>query len=371
MELDSSKSKVLHEQSIYSLRCHFKIKKSIGFGANGKVYLAKSKYDKKYYAIKPLLKNKQSQNEINLHWLSMDPCSHIVEIKYLCSTKKHYYLILEYMHGGSLVDLITSTTRKKFTEREIAKMMYQISQAVGHLHSKGIAHRDIKLENILCTYNEHNELILKLGDFGFAKEEKMGLISTKYTAPYVAPEVLNKNNYGIGCDVWSLGVVMFVLCCGYLPFCSSISSKKTELSQGMIDRIMNGQFDRKRSKEWNKLSQEAKELILGMIQVDPDKRITINQVINSKWIQNYSRVPSTKLSSAQIFKTINIQFYQCELENEFKKMRNYEHEQKNLNFDLTDNLLFIKRMNKLKIIKEEVEEDDGEEEDQLSFYDNL
>ncbi|RNA34354.1 MAP kinase-activated kinase 2 isoform X1 [Brachionus plicatilis] len=231
-----NKSSTLYDESIFSIKSKFKKLGVLGYGLNGGVFLAKSKKDKKFYAIKPFEKNEKSKNEINLHWECLGSCTNIVDIHALHSTNKNFYLILEYMEGGSLWDKIKNDD-KNFSEKDIVNIMRQICAAVNVLHSKGIAHRDIKLENILCS---GQNLIVKLAEFNFAKQEKLGLKSSKFTAPYVAPEVLCEPSYSISCDIWSLGVLMFILCCGYLPFSSSTES---DFSKGMIERIISEDLD--------------------------------------------------------------------------------------------------------------------------------
>lgn len=219
-------------------------------------------------------------------------------------------------------------------------------------------HRDLKLENILCSKKE-DDFVLKLGDFGFAKEVHLGLFSQKYTAPYVAPEILSCQNYGIGCDIWSLGVIMFVLCCGYLPFSNSVNAN---MSDGMKKRIMSGDFEY-RTKEWSCLSLEAKRLILGMLEVDPQKRLNISQVLESEW---FKIVPDTELNTLSNLKNISIFDFNSELESEFKKMRD-PIEQNLVPFDMCENYLFQKRMSKLNSIKEQ----DENNCDDKSDYDNI
>jgi mitogen-activated protein kinase-activated protein kinase 2 len=116
--------------------------------------------------------------------------------------------------------IIKNLLQKIFINAEVAKIMFQICSAVRHLHSMNIAHRDLKPENLLLTSNDENAKI-KLTDFGFAKEVNLGLVTPCYTPYYVAPEVLGNQQYDISCDIWSLGVIMYILCCGYPPFYSS------------------------------------------------------------------------------------------------------------------------------------------------------
>jgi len=181
------------------------------------------------------------------------------------------------MEGGELFAKI-SERQTPFTEQEVAKVMHQICAAVKHLHNLSIAHRDLKPENLLLTNNE--DPVIKLTDFGFAKEVNSGLVTPCYTPYYVAPEVLGSVKYDISCDIWSLGVIMYILCCGYPPF---YSTHGQPISPGMKRRIKAGEFAFPEN-EWARVSSEAKNLIKGMLETVPEKRITIDDVVRSKWI---------------------------------------------------------------------------------------
>jgi len=172
------------------------------------------------------------------------------------------------------------------------------------LHRRNIAHRDLKPENLL--YSERNfQSILKLTDFGFAKEvTQKGLETPCFTPYYAAPEVLNeKQRYDMSCDVWSMGVIMYVLLCGYPPFYSdhgfSISpGMKKRIKQGNIPYLfyllVSGEYTFP-DKEWKNISLTAKDLIKRMLTVDVNKRIDIYEFMNSPWVANVREVPSTPL----------------------------------------------------------------------------
>nr|CAD2164689.1 unnamed protein product [Meloidogyne enterolobii] len=110
-----------------------------------------------------------------------------------------------------------------FTEREAANIIYSICSAVGHLHRLGIAHRDIKPENLLYT-EPGSDGVLKLTDFGFAKRSEDGeksLVTPLYTPYYSSPEVFSSQKYDKACDIWAIGVISYILLCGYPPFFST------------------------------------------------------------------------------------------------------------------------------------------------------
>jgi mitogen-activated protein kinase-activated protein kinase 2 len=182
------------------------------------------------------------------------------------------------MEGGELFGKISERTTP-FTEQEVAKIMHQICSAIQHLHSMSIAHRDLKPENLLLT-NNGDDLEIKLTDFGFAKEVNLGLKTPCYTPYYVAPEVLGSEKYDVSCDIWSLGVVMYILCCGYPPF---YSTHGQPISPGMKKRIKAGEYAFPEA-EWSRVSKDAKDLIQGMLETMPEKRLTITKIMKSNWI---------------------------------------------------------------------------------------
>lgn len=150
-------------------------------------------------------------------------------------------------------------------------MMMKLLKAVNHCHSQNIAHRDIKPENILIT--EDNDL--KLIDFGLSKQVKNKKMKTIVGTPYyIAPEVL-QGKYGLKCDVWSLGVIMYILLSGYLPFGGSNAAD-------VFDKVTKGEYSFTQ-KEWKKVSDEGKDLISHMLQVDTKKRYTAEQCLKHKW----------------------------------------------------------------------------------------
>ena len=196
-------------------------------------------------------------------------------------------VIMECMNGGELFNRIQDRGEAAFTEREAARIMQMICTAVAHLHGMDIAHRDLKPENLLFS-SPHPEAILKLTDFGFAKETSIhsNLQTPCYTPYYVAPEVLSATRYDKSCDMWSLGVICYILLCGYPPF---YSNHGLAISPGMKKRIRAGQYDFP-SSEWSCVSSEAKNLIRGLLKTDPMERLSIEQVMAHDWISKHQMV---------------------------------------------------------------------------------
>ncbi|CAH1642281.1 unnamed protein product [Spodoptera littoralis] len=278
-------------------------------------------------ALKVLHDNTKARREVELHWRARG-CIHIVQV---IDVYENSYggrgcllVVMECMDGGELFQRIQDNREGAFTERQAAEIMHSICVAVRHLHDSNIAHRDIKPENLLYSSTQPNA-VLKLTDFGFAKETLTPadtLQTPCYTPYYVAPEVLGPEKYDKSCDIWSLGVVMYILLCGFPPFYSnhglaiSPGMKKARAERSApyaqvcfwsdgeppmlavrrpaLTRIRLGQYDFPEP-EWSNVSAEAKNLIRGMLSVDPAKRLTIQQVMSSPWIRQFTQVPQTPL----------------------------------------------------------------------------
>ncbi|KAG7493165.1 MAP kinase-activated protein kinase 2-like [Solea senegalensis] len=181
--------------------------------------------------------------------------------------------------------------------RKASEIMRDIGTAIKFLHDMDIAHRDIKPENLLYQSKNLNS-VLKLTDFGFAKETTLHnpLQTPCYTPYYVAPEVLGPEKYDKSCDMWSLGVIMYILLCGFPPFYSNTGQA---ISPGMKRRIRMGQYEFPKP-EWAEVSQEAKDLIHQLLKTEPTERMTIAQFMNHPWITQSVTVPSTPLHTTRV-----------------------------------------------------------------------
>jgi len=173
-------------------------------------------------------------------------------------------LITEYCNGGELFERVK--TMNGFTEKIAAFYMKQIISAVVHCHAQNIVHRDLKPENILFDSKKQSANV-KVIDFGTSRrfDPSKKLTKTLGTPYYIAPEVLHKN-YNEKCDVWSLGVILYIMLCGYPPF-NGRNEKE------ILKRVETGIFSFD-PEEWANISTEAKTLINKMLILDPSKRIS-------------------------------------------------------------------------------------------------
>uniref|UniRef100_A0AAZ3NZ14 non-specific serine/threonine protein kinase n=1 Tax=Oncorhynchus tshawytscha TaxID=74940 RepID=A0AAZ3NZ14_ONCTS len=242
----------------------------------------------------------KARREVELHWRA-SPCSHIVRImdiyENLYQGRKCLLIVMECMDGGELFSHIQDRGNQAFTEREASDIMKSIGEAIQYLHSIEIAHRDIKPENLLYT-SKKPDALLKLTDFGFAKEITTlnSLATPCYTPYYVAPEVLGPEKYDKSCDMWSLGVIMYILLCGYPPF---YSNHGLAISPGMKKRIRNGQYEFP-NPEWSDVSEDAKQLIRHLLKTEPTQRMSITEFMNHPWINQSMEVPQTPLHTSRV-----------------------------------------------------------------------
>jgi len=325
--------------------------KVLGLGINGKVVECYRKDNGQKYALKVLRDNSKARREVELHYLA---CEHenIVKIidvfeNQFCN-QKCILVIMECMEGGELFQAIQKRAESAFTEREAAKIIGKICSAVKYLHNLSIAHRDLKPENLLYTSKDPKKAELKLTDFGFAKRSDPNsnatcLLTSCFTPYYAAPEILSGNEYDKSCDLWSIGVITYILLCGYPPF---FSNSGQAMSAGMKKRIRAAEFEFP-EQEWKNVSEQAKDLIRNLLQVDPAKRMTIDQLNEHSWIVNNQDVPHTPLCTSKMLRKEEEKWeeVQEEMQNALAAMRvDTEVQLKQLH--LSENGLLAKRKNK-------------------------
>jgi len=188
-----------------------------------------------------------------------------------------YVIILtELVDGGELFYKIVDIG--SFSENDAARIVKQLCQGVKYLHSMGIAHRDLKPENLLCS-GDGADMVIKIADFGLSKVFNEGdqLKTSCGTPDYAAPEVIKmEGEYGKEVDMWAVGVITYVLLCGYPPF---YSENQTEL----FDQIMNAEYAFN-DPEWSTVSDNAKDFIKRLLVVEPSERMTAEQALEHDWI---------------------------------------------------------------------------------------
>ncbi|XP_031552797.1 serine/threonine-protein kinase SIK2-like isoform X2 [Actinia tenebrosa] len=264
----------------------YDIEKTIGKGNFSVVKLAKHRITKSKVAIKIIDKTqldetnlKKVYREINIMKLLQHP--YIVKLYQVMETKNMLYLVTEYASNGEMFDYLAHHGR--LSEKEAKKKFVQILSAVEYCHKRHVVHRDLKAENLLLDQNMN----IKIADFGFGNYYKPGNSLNTWcgSPPYAAPEVFEGKIYdGPQLDIWSLGVVLYVLVCGALPFDGSTL-------QTLRDRVLEGKF---RIPFF--MSTECEHLIRHMLVKDPHQRYTLDQIKKHKWLQNVEIPASGKPS---------------------------------------------------------------------------
>lgn len=195
------------------------------------------------------------------------------------STPTHLYIIIELATGGELFDRIIQ--KGHYTEADAAEVTRQIASALRYMHENGVAHRDLKPENVLYADTSAGAQV-KVTDFGLAKVTEADTYDVMRTAVgtpgYVAPEILTEDEYGPEVDVWSLGVILYILLCGFPPFHDNNMQK-------LFQKITKGQFSFP-SPAWDNISQEAKKLVQRMLIVDPAQRISVEEILGNPWVSH-------------------------------------------------------------------------------------
>ncbi|CAG9320051.1 unnamed protein product [Blepharisma stoltei] len=255
----------------------FKILQTLGSGGYGTVYKAQDKSSGLLRAVKAIDRSKMITEHILTEIENLINVDHpnIVRILEFIEESDTYYIITELCTGSNIIERITSS--EDFSENQAAKYMLQIFSALSHCHKLGIAHRDIKPDNLLLEHPGENSLV-KLIDFGHSSKiiENQKFTELLGTPYFVAPEVLDKN-YNEKCDLWSCGVVLFIILIGYPPF------NARDINE-LFRRIRKGKF-KTNTEEWRSISTEAQDLILHLLKLNVEERFSAEQAMNHKWIQ--------------------------------------------------------------------------------------
>ncbi|KAJ3119255.1 Map microtubule affinity-regulating kinase [Nowakowskiella sp. JEL0407] len=253
---------------------YYKFEKNVGEGNFAKVKLATHTITNEKVAVKIIDKTKLDKQtakklfrEVRIMKLLNHP--HIVRLYEVIDTPKELFLIMEYCAGGEIFDYLVAHGRMK--EKDARRCFRQILGAVEYCHNVHVIHRDLKAENLLL--DEH--MNVKIADFGFSNQFAPGQRLNTWcgSPPYAAPELFQGKEYsGPEVDIWSLGVVLYVLVCGSLPFDGSTLAK-------LRARVLAGKF-----KVPFYMSTDCERLIRRMLVLDPPKRISLDEIKKEKWI---------------------------------------------------------------------------------------
>lgn len=251
---------------------------TVGAGAFSVVKLAYHSESKLYFAAKIVPRLRLSHDDLEERFemeIRINQQMHhpgVVQIVDLLKDDLNYYIFMEFCPNGELFKYIIN--RKKLDEKETAFFMYQFLDSIRYVHSLGVAHRDLKPENLLLDSNCQ----LKISDFGLSKfVGTTEIVDTPCGSPcYASPECLSGQSYnGKKSDIWSIGVIMFAMCTGQLPW-----TKRNQAQ--LFQQIRNGDY-----KIPTSLSEECQDLIKKLMTVDPDRRITIVDALNHPFFKKY------------------------------------------------------------------------------------
>nr|XP_013796118.1 PREDICTED: ribosomal protein S6 kinase alpha-5 isoform X5 [Apteryx mantelli mantelli] len=247
------------------------------------------------YAVKIISKRMEANTQREITALKLcEGHPNVVKLHEVYHDQLHTFLVMELLKGGELLERIQK--KKHFSETEASHIMRRLVSAVSHMHDVGVVHRDLKPENLLFTDETDNSEI-KIIDFGFARlkpPDNQPLKTPCFTLHYAAPELLNHNGYDESCDLWSLGVILYTMLSGQVPFQSQDKSLTCTSALEIMKKIKKGEFSFE-GEAWKNVSQEAKELIQGLLTVDPNKRIKMSGLRYNEWLQDGSQLSSNPL----------------------------------------------------------------------------
>jgi len=272
----------------------YELKEEIGVGSYSVCKRCIHIGTKKEYAVKIIYKEKRDCEEEVQILLRYGQHPNIITLKDVFDDGKHVFLVFELMKGGELLEKILR--QKFFSEKEASAVMKTVAKVVNYLHKNSVVHRDLKPSNILYADETGNPESLRVGDFGFAKQLRHdnGLLMTPcYTANFVAPEVLKKKGYDEACDIWSLGVLLYTMLVGKTPFANGPDDTPTDI----LKRIESGRMSLSGG-NWKSVSDVAKDLVRQMLHVEPNRRLTISQVLMHPFICQPHNLPDTHLNQA-------------------------------------------------------------------------
>lgn len=213
------------------------------------------------------------KNEVTILQIVDHP--NVVKLYQQHITEDKIYMVQDLLSGGELFDRIIEQTF--FSEKEAARVVTQITDALQYLHKMNVVHRDLKPENLLLT-NKSDNYDVKIIDFGLAKQSTELMTMPCGTPGYVAPEILRRKKYHKEVDIWSLGVITYILLCGFPPFHDDGNNLKN-----LYKQIRAGKYTFP-EKFWGGISDDAKQLIRRMLTVKPAKRITASEILEHKWL---------------------------------------------------------------------------------------
>ena len=277
MKLETSNLKIVSNDPIFD---SYKIIEKSKDENGDQIFKVQHKATKKIRGLKIVQKDmlkyqvdKTELNEISIMKVLDHP--NVIKTFEFRKDKKNFYIVTEYLSGADLYDQITKLV--KYSEKDISKIMEQLLYVLSYLHSKNIVYRDLRPSNISLIIDENGELELKLSEFGAACFIGNDYLTDQIGSPYyMAPEVVNKS-YDQQCDIWSAGVILYVLLSGKFPF-EGATDEDTKKA------IMRGKFEVS-SDVWKSVSKEGRAFVMKLLEYDPEKRYSAEEALKDEWFQ--------------------------------------------------------------------------------------
>eukprot|EP00188_Purpureofilum_apyrenoidigerum_P006044 Plantae.Rhodophyta-Purpureofilum_apyrenoidigerum.ctg867.p1 GENE.Plantae.Rhodophyta-Purpureofilum_apyrenoidigerum.ctg867~~Plantae.Rhodophyta-Purpureofilum_apyrenoidigerum.ctg867.p1 ORF type:complete len:473 (+),score=88.87 Plantae.Rhodophyta-Purpureofilum_apyrenoidigerum.ctg867:81-1499(+) len=294
--------KELSVATSWRLQNYYDVEEEIGSGKYSTVYRAWEKRTKLKVAVKVVWRTEsdaKASSFIERERRIMQCIEHrsIIKAYDIFDEPSKLCIVLEYMEGGVLSNVLKK--EKTFSEKNASDIMRNLFIALEFLHRNNIVHRDVKPDNMLCPASSW-PLDVKLADFGlsnFLDEDGHSTLNSGVGTPYyVAPEMVQKKAYGCSVDMWSSGVLLYLLLVGKFPF---KAYSKTET----LKKIREGKY-RMDDKDWADISDDAKDLVSKLLVCDPKKRLTSAQALNHKWIKG-SNQSTYNLGTSRLLVALN------------------------------------------------------------------
>lgn len=279
----------------------YELRDEIGVGSTSKCYKCVRKPDGRNFACKVIDKRQVElkfsglldQFFVEIKVLKSLDHPNIIKLEDTFESTQRIYMVMEMMRGGELFDYVVE--KGTLSEEEASKLVRSITSAVAHMHNQDIIHRDLKPENLLLTHTG-SDAEVKLIDFGLAKVMRESVASSFLgTKGYLAPEMLQRHSYDKAIDMWALGVIVFVLLCGCLPFDDDSSKIPSETAARK-------KFTLRFPKWAASLSTSAKDLLHNLLEINPKTRYTADQALAHPWVSGKTVQPNSYLQSPSVLR---------------------------------------------------------------------
>lgn len=285
----------LQNAATRSLEKHYQIGEQIGEGGFASVRLGKCRKTGRVVAVKTIRKEKEFMTLYGREIAVIKRVDHdnIVKTFDLFETDKKIHIVMEYMAGGMLFEAIEDGIA--FNEADVAQLMREVLHGIMYLHDNGVVHRDMKPENVLCT-DSHPPWHVKIADFGLSKFTEKGapsadmLMKTMIGTPeFIAPEIANRLEYTSKVDIWAVGMLMYNVVAGKLPF--------EDGEVDFIGKLRRGLKLNFPEEAWRSFSPDARSFTRALLCPDPEKRLTALAALVHPWLDNELRFGSSRFSS--------------------------------------------------------------------------